>query len=111
YKDSIVKSLDRLLAHTSEAEQIVLLPITRPKHKVKEITSYERTPIDLLNEVFRNYALFHPKVYFLDTRILFDRYPDEEIFLDACCHLTTMGLNLEAEYIKDFILSLEKHPR
>lgn len=104
YRESIVKSLDLLLEHSKNVDQIILLPIAKPKKVYEGITLYEKEPIEVLNDVFVKYAASHPKVKFLDTRLEFQKYSDDEIYIDVCCHLTDKGSLIEATIIKDFIL-------
>jgi len=108
YKDSITSSLNVLLENSSEAKNIILLPITRPQEVLQKISDIEKIPIDILNETFYAFTQNNPKVHFLDTGPLFKDYADEEIFLDSCCHLTALGAKLQAKLIKDYIFQLEE---
>lgn len=106
YKDSIISSLDRLKLHARDTDHIVLMPITRPVGVMQGLSEYEKAPIDVLNDTFAAYASGSKTIHFLDTRELFKNYPDAEIFVDVCCHLTPRGFELEAMYLKDFIMKL-----
>lgn len=103
YKNSIIKSLDTLVGHAKNVDKIVLMPIVRPKKVMDTITQEEKLPLEIINNVFREYPQSHEKVVFLDTQKLIHEHQDEQIFIDLCCHLTSFGLNLEAEYIKNFL--------
>ncbi len=111
YTDSIAGSLATLRAHMAPESHIILLPITRPTGIMERISEEERRPIELLNDTFASYAASAANVHFLDTRKLFKNYRDEEVFRDACCHLTDTGLTLEASHIADVILTIEKDAR
>ncbi len=93
-RESITLSLDTLLAHTRS--HIFLVALSRPLLVMKEISQEELRPITLLNETLRTYATTHDRVHFVDIRGEFANYPDEEVFLDVCCHFTSKGLELEA---------------
>ncbi|MDD5751753.1 MAG: hypothetical protein PHS73_04520 [Candidatus Peribacteraceae bacterium] len=55
--------------------------------------------VDWLNTIFRNFAQEHDGVYFFDVVDYFDRAGREGSFIDACCHLSGTGAELQAKFL------------
>ena len=95
--------LERLLA-LSKADGVrhmVVAPITIPASSRHEHYSRSRlAAIDLVNQGLREFATPYPdEVIFADTISLLRSYPETDVFIDRCCHLSARGNGIVAEYL------------
>ncbi len=106
YRAAIVQSLDTLVQHADAGSRILLLPVARPPGVYATLSPEEKVPVEVLYDTLASYASASGTVDFLDTNTFFAGYQDREIFQDVCCHLTSKGLELEAGFLADYILSV-----
>jgi hypothetical protein len=95
--------LERLLA-LSKADggrHVVIAPITIPASSRHGHYSRSRlAAIELVNQGLRDFASAYPdEVIFADTISLLRSYPEADVFIDRCCHLSERGNGLVAEYL------------
>ena len=83
------------------------MPITVPKKTRAKLPIQFATAIEICNQVMFKYAQNKPRVYFLDTRKLFDSYEDKSVFIDPICHLSPRGARLQAGFIAEVLSELE----
>jgi hypothetical protein len=100
--------LERLLAlsKTDGMRRLIVAPVTIPARSLEGYYSRSRlSAIELVNQDLRDFASSHNnEVIFADTISLLRRYPEAEVFLDRCCHLSERGNGLVAEYLMTLLL-------
>ena len=81
--------------------QLILGSLAVPNHarEAPWFSAARRFVIDMQNEEFRQFAAVHRDVIYADTAALLNKLPDDEVFVDNCCHLTERGNALIAQYI------------
>ena len=101
--------LERLLAlgQMDGARHLVVAPITLPAQSLNGHHSPRRlAAIELVNQGIEDFArAHHTEVIFADTISLLSRYPDADVFLDRCCHLSERGNALVADYLMTLLLN------
>jgi hypothetical protein len=100
--------LERLLALSKPdgLRRLILAPVTIPARSLEGYYSRSRlAAIDLVNQALREFASAHPsEVIFADTISLLRSYPEADVFLDRCCHLSERGNGIVAEYVLTLLL-------
>jgi hypothetical protein len=100
--------LERLLAlsKTDGMRRLIIAPVTIPSRSLEGYYSRSRlSAIELVNQDLRDFASSHNnEVIFADTISLLRRYPEADVFLDRCCHLTERGNGIVAEYLMTLLL-------
>ena len=100
--------LERLLAlsKTDGMRRLIIAPVTIPARSLEGYYSRSRlSAIELVNQDLRDFASSHNnEVIFADTISLLRRYPEADVFLDRCCHLTERGNGIVAEYLITLLL-------
>jgi len=95
--------LERLLALSKidGMRRLIVAPITIPAQSLDGYYSRSRlSAIELVNQGLRDFAsAHHNEVIFADTISLLRRYPDADVFLDRCCHLSERGNGIVADYL------------
>ena len=99
FKVQIKKTIIAMHQASVEAEMIFLLPVTVPKESWLKASNEHKAAISALNSALKEYANSSDKVLYIDTIALFSNYADEQVFIDRCCHLSSVGAELQAELI------------
>lgn len=105
FRSSNMGLLEDLL-HTIRANgggRLLLIPVNVPSTTEPNLPEQVRAAIDALNDALRVFAQAHPhEVAFLDVRTHFRKaeHP-EDLFVDACCHLSGSGSRLQARLIAE----------
>jgi hypothetical protein len=100
--------LERLLAlsKTDGVRRLIVAPITMPAQLLSSYYTRSRlAAIELINQGLRDFARSHNNdVIFADTISLLRRYPDADVFIDHCCHLSERGSGIVADYLLTLLL-------
>jgi hypothetical protein len=99
--------LERLLAlsKTDGMRRLIVAPVTIPAQSLEGYYSRSRlSAIELVNQDLRDFASSHNEVIFVDTISLLRRYPEADVFLDRCCHLSERGNGIVADYLMTLLL-------
>ena len=100
--------LERLLAlsKTDGMRRLIVAPVTIPTRSAAGYYSRSRlSAIELINQDLRGFASSHTnEVIFADTISLLRRYPEADVFLDRCCHLSERGNGIVADYLMMLLL-------
>ena len=85
---------------------MVTQPITIPAQSLDGYYSRSRqAAINLVNQALQEFASAHQnEVIFADTISLLRRYPEADVFLDRCCHLSERGSGIVADYLMMLLL-------
>ena len=107
YRLEIRRELERLhdLAVQAGVKQLIVAPITVPSSSYRRWPPALRSAIDAANNELGQFAGKHEDTKFLDTIGLMKSYPEDDVFVDKCCHLTERGNDLVAEQIHQVIVS------
>jgi hypothetical protein len=105
FRLEIRKGLEHLHDILSQANvtKLIVAPITVPSTAYPQLPGEYRVAIEALNDEFRNFAKMHRDITFLDTIGLLKRYPDQDVFIDNCCHLSERGNDIVAERIFEIL--------
>jgi hypothetical protein len=99
--------LERLLA-MNKAEgvrQLIVAPLTIPTHSLNSYSHSRISAIELINQALRVFASSHSdNVIFADTISLLKKYPEADVFIDRCCHLSERGNGIIADYLMTLLL-------
>ena len=99
--------LERLLAlsKTDGMRRLIVAPVTIPAQSLEGYYSRSRlSAIELVNQDLRDFASSHNEVIFADTISLLRKYPEADVFLDRCCHLSERGNGIVADYLMTLLL-------
>jgi hypothetical protein len=99
--------LERLLAlsKTDGMRRLMVAPVTIPAQSLEGYYSRSRlSAIELVNQDLRDFASSHNEVIFADTISLLRKYPEADVFLDRCCHLSERGNGIVADYLMTLLL-------
>lgn len=98
FRLEIRKELQRFhdLVRQASARRLVLAPVTVPVTGYNELPQQYRIAIDVLNDELKRLAEKNADTTFLDTIRLFRSRPENEMFIDKCCHLSERGNELQA---------------
>jgi hypothetical protein len=101
FRLEIRKELEHLhdILVQANVTKLIVAPITVPSAAYMQLPEEYRVAIEALNDEFRNFAKVHPDTTFLDTIGLLKNYPEQDVFIDRCCHLTARGNDIVAEQI------------
>jgi hypothetical protein len=101
YRLEIRRELERLhdMAVQADVKQLIVAPVTVPSSSYQRWRGAIRAAIDAINDELRQFAGRHEDTTFLDTIGLMKSYPENDMFVDKCCHLTERGNDLVAEQI------------
>jgi hypothetical protein len=88
----------------AKVTKLIVAPITVPSSSYLRLPEQFRVAIEALNNEFRKFAeRHHDTTFFLDTIVLLKGYPEHEVFLDRCCHLSERGNDIVAEQIFEIL--------
>ena len=95
--------LERLLAlsKTDNVRRLLIAPITIPAQSLEGYYSRSRqSAMNLVNQALQEFASSHQnEVIFADTISLLRGYPETDVFIDRCCHLSERGNDIVADYL------------
>jgi hypothetical protein len=101
--------LERLLAlsKTDAVRHLVVAPITITAQSLHGRYSPSRlSAIELVNQGLRDFASsHHNEVIFAETISLLRSYPEADVFIDRCCHLSERGNGIVADYLMTLLLN------
>jgi hypothetical protein len=107
--------LKRLLAlsKTDGMRRLIVAPITIPAQSLDGYYSRSRqAAIELVNQDLRDFAnSYNNDVIFVNTISLLRRYPDADVFIDRCCHLSERGNDIVADYLMTLLLDSGHFPQ
>jgi hypothetical protein len=106
YRLEIRRELERLhdMAVQADVKQLVVAPVTVPASSYRQYPEQVQIAFDAINDEFSKFAGRHQDTTFLDTIKLLRSYPNDEIFLDRCCHLTERGNDVVAEQLTKILI-------
>ena len=98
YRLEIRRKLEHLhdLTVQADVKQLIVAPVTVPSGAYQQLREEDRIAIEAINDQLRQFAKRHEDTTFLDTIGLLKSYPDVDMFLDECCHMTERGNDLVA---------------
>ena len=103
FRHAVHQELEHLheMLRADGVHQLILGSLAVPNHarNAPWFSAARRFVIDMQNEEFRQFAAVHRDVVYADTAALLNKFPDDEVFIDDCCHLTEHGNTLVAQYI------------
>lgn len=107
YRLEIRQALERLhdLAVRAGVKQLIVAPITVPYSSYQRWPPALRSAIDAANDESKQFSVRHADTSFLDTIGLLRDYPEDDVFVDKCCHMTERGNDLVAEQVQRLIAS------
>jgi hypothetical protein len=99
FRSEIQESLVRLhdLLHSQE-DRLILLPAVSPESTVAAFSVARREATSVFNEELASFAARHSDVQFISLSEIVAN-PENDLFLDRCCHLTSKGAGLQARII------------
>jgi hypothetical protein len=107
--------LERLLAlsKTDGMRRLLVAPITVPAQSLDGYYSRSRlSAIELVNQALRDFVSSHNSdAIFVDTISLLRKYPDADVFIDRCCHLSERGNGIVADYLMTLLLDSGHFPQ
>jgi hypothetical protein len=83
----------------ANVRELIVAPVTVPPSAYVQLPEVFHIAIEALNDEFRKFAQRHHNTKFLDTIGLLKSYPEQDVFIDRCCHLTERGNDVVAEQI------------
>jgi hypothetical protein len=98
YRLEIRRKLEHLhdLIVQANVKQLIVAPVTVPSGAYQQLREEHRIAIEAINDELRQFARRHEDTTFLDTIGLLKSYPDVDMFVDNCCHMTERGNDLVA---------------
>lgn len=101
YRREIRRELEHLHDTVVQAnvKQLIVAPVTVPSGGYQQMPEEYRIAIEAINDELSEFAGRHDDTTFLDTIRLLKNYPDGDVFVDKCCHLTERGNDLVAEQL------------
>jgi hypothetical protein len=106
--------LERLLAmsKTDGVRHLVVAPITMPAQSFDRYSRSRLSAIELVNQGLGDFASSHNNdAIFADTISLLRRYPEADVFIDRCCHLSERGNGVVADYLMTLLRNSGHFPR
>jgi hypothetical protein len=107
FEQFIRGELERLhtLAIEAGVRRLILASFAAPREarKAKWYSKGRHVAIAAYNSQLRDFAATHPDTRYLDTQVLLDKYPDDEVYVDSCCHLTERGNDILAQAVVPLI--------
>jgi hypothetical protein len=106
YRREIRRELEHLhdLAVQAGVKRLVVAPITIPSSSFQRYPEEFRDVIEATNDELSRLSAGHQDTVFLDTIGLMRRYPENEMFVDKCCHLSERGNDLVAEQLMKILV-------
>jgi hypothetical protein len=106
YRLEIRRELEHLhdMAVQADVTQLFVAPVTVPSSSYRQYPEEFRLAIDTTNDELSKFAGRHADTTFVDTIGLLKNYPNDEVFLDRCCHLTERGNDLVAEQLTKILI-------
>jgi hypothetical protein len=84
--------------------KLIVAPITVPPSAYLRLPKEYRTAIEALNDEFSKFANRHKDTtIFLDTIRLLRAFPEQDVFVDICCHLSERGNDIVAEQVFEIL--------
>jgi hypothetical protein len=101
YRLEIRRELEHLhdIVVQANVKQLIVAPVTVPSSAYQQLPEQYRIAIEAINDELSKFAGRHEDTTFLDTIRLLKGYPDDDVFVDTCCHLTERGNDLVAEQL------------
>jgi hypothetical protein len=99
--------LERLLAlaKAGGVRQLIVAPLTIPTRSLNGYSHSRVSAIELVNQALRAFASSRSgNVIFADTIGLLTKYPEADVFIDSCCHLSERGNGIVADYLMTLLL-------
>ncbi len=95
----------RTLAIQAGVRRLILASFAAPREarNAKWYSEGRHVAIDAFNSQLRQFAAVHPDTTYLDTQALLDKFPDPEVYVDSCCHLTERGNDILAQAVVPLI--------
>jgi hypothetical protein len=81
------------------SHKLVVAPITVRKSAREAYSAARRVAVQALNDELRRFAAAHGDVAYLDAVAVLDKLPEDDVFVDECCHLTRQGNDIIAEQL------------
>jgi hypothetical protein len=105
FRLEIRKELEHLhdILVQANVKRLIVAPVTVPSNDYLGLAEEYRIAIEALNDEFRKFAERHHDTTFLDTIGLLKSYPDQDVFVDHCCHLNERGNEIVAEQIFEIL--------
>ena len=103
--------LKRIKNKKYKGTKFIFTPILSPTHLKKNfelLSSFEKERIEIINKInlnLKNYE--HEEFIFLDLVSIMENYNASDIFIDDCCHLSSMGSEIVANQINQTILNID----
>lgn len=107
YTDQLKKIKDMNLKDT----KFIFTPILSPIHLKRNfelLSDFEKNKIEIINKInfnLKNYE--HENFIFLDLVSIMENYNTSDIFIDDCCHLSSMGSEIIVNQINQTILNID----
>ncbi len=99
-----IRSLDQLRALAEEdGAQLILQPVNIPKYAGEN--EIHKAAIRKFNEILKSYAEAHPDVYYFEVRSYLHDFNSTELFIDKCCHLSETGTELQANFLREQLIT------
>ena len=103
FRQNISDNLERLhqLAKAAGVTHFVVATIAVPRgsETAPWFSAARRVAIAAFNAELLAFTTRHPDVSYADTKAVLDRYPDADVYVDACCHLSERGNQVIADYV------------
>ena len=87
----------------ANAKQLIVAPVTVPTGAYQRLPGEYRIAIEAINDELRQFAARHSDTSLADTIELLKGYPEADVFVDDCCHLSERGNDIVAEYLMQII--------
>jgi hypothetical protein len=101
FRLKIRKELEHLhdIVVRANVTELIVAPITVPTSAYLQLPEAYHIAIEALNDEYRKFAERHHDTKFLDTIGLLKSYPEQDVFMDECCHLNERGNEVVAKQI------------
>jgi hypothetical protein len=101
FRTTVRTELERLhdMIVADGVRRLIVAPVTVPESSRKKMSNDARFALDVLNSELHSFATAHEDTIYIDTIELLKKYPESEVFIDKCCHLTERGNDIVAEYL------------
>lgn len=101
FEQFLQSELERLhsLAVQAGVHRFVFASFAAPREarNAKWYSEGRKVAINAYNSALRDFAAAHPDSRYLDMQSLLDQYPDAEVYVNSCCHLTERGNDIVAQ--------------
>jgi hypothetical protein len=106
YRLEIRRELEHLhdMAAQAGVKQLVVAPITVPSSSFQRYSEEFRDVIEATNDELSRLSARHQDTVFVDTIGLMKRFPENDVFVDKCCHLSERGNDLVAEQLMKILV-------